>query len=136
MALRINILFLFAALLLFLFLSAISAARPQAVARSASENVDGIEVIKNVKKNKKVQNLGRFALEQINKKVSYSEPLAFCGVAKAKRWHGLDGWDYYFFIKSEKVVEKIKGSLNVYVYTSSYGNVETVNAGIFMPNHA
>ncbi|PKU80867.1 hypothetical protein MA16_Dca009279 [Dendrobium catenatum] len=134
MALRINSLFLFAALIFLLLLSAKSAARPQAMAPSPSEDVDDIEVIKNVEKNKEVQDLGRFAVEQINKKASYSESLAFCGVTKAKRWHGLYGWDYFFVIKSEKVEEKVEGSLYVYVYTSSYGNGKTVKAWIFEPN--
>ncbi|KAL0905979.1 hypothetical protein M5K25_024435 [Dendrobium thyrsiflorum] len=111
MALRINSLFLFAALILLVFLFAKSTARPQAMAPSPSEDDDDMEVIKNVEKNKEVQDLGRFAVEQINKQVSYSEQLAFCGVAKAKRWHGLYGWDYFFVIKSEKVEEKIEGSL-------------------------
>ncbi|KAH0450076.1 hypothetical protein IEQ34_020768 [Dendrobium chrysotoxum] len=98
---------------------------PQAMASSPSEDDDCIEVIKNVEKNKQVQ---------ATSIVSYSESLAFCRVVIAKWWRGLYSWDYFLIIKSEKVTEKIEGSLYVYVYTSSYGsNVKALN---FKPNYA
>ncbi|KAK8956109.1 Cysteine proteinase inhibitor 4 [Platanthera guangdongensis] len=94
---------------------------------------NGAELIKDVKHNKEVQELGRFTLEKANKKVSESsEKMTFGEVVSAKRWPVTGGVHYFFAISSVKG-GKTEGLFFGYLVVRNDSNERIPMPWVFQP---
>ncbi|KAK8956107.1 Cysteine proteinase inhibitor 4 [Platanthera guangdongensis] len=100
---------------------------------AAARQLNGVEQIKDVKHNKEVQELGRFTLEEANKKVSESsEKMTFGEVVSSKRWPVTGGVRYFFAISSVKG-GKTEGSFFGYLVVRNYSNERIPMSWVFQP---
>ncbi|KAL0905977.1 hypothetical protein M5K25_024433 [Dendrobium thyrsiflorum] len=101
-----------------------------------SRNGDDIEVIKDVKNNRYVQELGMLAIEKQNLGKSLPSSFSFIEVVSAKRWHVNDGFMYFLNINSKKKINdvEVEGSFLAYVHVKAAGD-RTLKGGIFQPTN-
>ncbi|KAK8935510.1 hypothetical protein KSP39_PZI013687 [Platanthera zijinensis] len=132
----LSVVVIVAALLFFNSKAAAARQLNEAPAPAPSEHDDGVDEIEDVKHNKEVQELGRFTLEEANKKVSgSSEKMTFGEVVSAKCWPVTDGERYFFVINSVKGGQ-IEGSFLGYLVVRNYSNERIPMSWMFLPTAA
>ncbi|KAH0451061.1 hypothetical protein IEQ34_021753 [Dendrobium chrysotoxum] len=135
MAFTHNIILLFSAIALLYHISITTAQVPSTAgpptAAPPSGNGDDIEVIKDVKNNRDIQELGMFAVEKQNLKESLPSSISFIEVVRARRWPVDDGFMYFLNINSKKKVNDVEVEGSFFAYVNVKAGDRTLKTGIF-----
>ncbi|PKU80865.1 hypothetical protein MA16_Dca009277 [Dendrobium catenatum] len=126
MAFTHSILLLFSMVALFYLISITTAqvepTTAPPTAAPTSRNGDDMEVIKDVKNNRDIQELGMFAIDKANLRNSSWWSISFIEVINATRWHKMKGFRYLLDInstKKSKLEVQVIGSTFAYLYVDS-----------------